>query len=112
MHPQLHTKRPPRPQRGIGAFAHLESPQDPSSAIATDLKDSLSDQPGLRLGAGPAARIFFGGALTPQRFTRPPAETNDADAVRAATLHVNAPRLFTKTRGQVANLSLQTGVGE
>ena len=106
---RLLTKRPAPAQRGSGAFSLLESPQDPSAAIAAGFKDSLSDQPGLRLSGGPASRLYFAGALTPQQFTRPPAETNDADAVRAATLHVNAPRLFTKSRGQVANLQLETG---
>ncbi len=97
----LRTKSPVPAQRGIGAFALVGSPQDPSPAIAAGLKNALSDQPGLRLQGGGGRRVFTGGGLTVQRFTRPPAATNTADAVRAAVLHVNAPRLVSKTRGVV-----------
>jgi hypothetical protein len=87
----LPTKRPrPAEKRGIGIFRSHADPHDPSSAIALDLKDSLSDQPGLRLEGGNSRRRFFGGQLTPQRFGRPPASTNDGDAVRAATVQVHS----------------------
>jgi len=105
----LRTKRPAPAQRGIGAFERTQTVQDPNSAIATGLKDSISDQPGLRLAGGGGRRVYFGGALTPQSFTRPPADTNGPDSLRAAILHVNAPRSTSKTRGRIAQVALQTG---
>ncbi|MFL5901245.1 MAG: hypothetical protein ACJ75S_08620 [Solirubrobacterales bacterium] len=108
---RLRAKRPIPAQRGIGAFELVESPQDPSPVLAAGLKDSLGGQPGLRLQGGGGRRVFFGGQLTLQHFTRPPAASNDADSVRAAVLHVNAPRLVAKTRG-VFTPVLPTGVGD
>lgn len=106
---QLRTKRPAPARRGIGAFSEVEVVQSPSQTIAAGLKDSLSGQPGLRLEGGGSRRVFFGGWLEPQRFTRPPGEPHEADATRAAEIRVSQPRPFGRRGGRVARPILPYG---
>jgi hypothetical protein len=88
-------------RKPIGVFRNLvPAPQDPAAAIAVDLTDALTGQPGLRLAPQAGRRVFFGGGLEPQRFTRPQGGANTEDALANADRQINARRTLGKQRGR------------
>lgn len=76
-------------------------PQDVEGAVLSGWKDSLTDQPGIRLAQPTGRRLYFGGALTVQRFAVKPADSQDADAVLAGLRHNNTRRALGRARGEV-----------
>jgi hypothetical protein len=98
---------------GIGMFAGNEGPpQEPSAAVAGELKNSLMDQPGIRLAQATGRRIYFGGAVAPQLFTRPPSPVNEDAQIRAGIISNNTRRTVGRARAQIEeDLATEEGPG-
>jgi hypothetical protein len=89
---------------GIGMFAGNEGPpQDLDGAAIGEFKNSLMDQPGIRLAEATGRRMYFGGALYPQAFTRPPSPVNEDAQVRAGVISMNTRRTVGRARAQLAD---------
>jgi hypothetical protein len=93
-----------RSRHGQGQFVENIDPQDPTGAAAGVLLRSMSGDPGLRLAAQMSARHrrYYGTAVTPQRFVKPPGGTNTEEAldvVHAMPLKRNRQRAMGQIRG-------------
>lgn len=81
---------------GIGAFARVVSPQDPSESGATEFLDTMGGDPGLRLAQGRGRRTYLGGAAAPQVFLHASSHPNDAESLSTLPLK-RAQRARNKT---------------
>jgi hypothetical protein len=77
--------------------------QEPTAAIAANLRDTLMDRDALRRIKTTASNRKCRATLaSPQRFTRPDGGINQAPAMDAGAHKMNARRLVNKTRGASA----------
>lgn len=79
-------------------------PQHAQKGIVRELNDSLTGDPGLRLleTTSKPSRLYTGGALTPQRFIRPPASAVGPEALELASVKIVTRRSYGRTRGRPA----------
>jgi len=77
------------------------SPQSPTQAIVGELLAALSGQPGIRLAQATGRRVFCGGGVAPQRFTRPESAVNDDMNVRAGIIQMNRNRTIARAKGRI-----------